>query len=123
MSRYPLIIAVDYDGTLCEEQWPGIGAPNMPLINYLLEKQAAGAELILYTCREGQELEDAIAWAESFGLKFAAVNDNVPRIKEIWGDIDYRKPFANLYIDDHNISEKALRKHGITLPYKEDTNG
>lgn len=123
MSGYPLVIAVDFDGTLAEEQWPGIGAPNMPLINYLLEKQAAGAELILYTCREGQELKDAVLWAESFGLKFAAVNDNVPRIRELWGDVEYRKPFANLYIDDHNMSEKALEKHGITLPFREKSNG
>lgn len=29
------IIAVDFDGTLCENKWPEIGIPNEELIEYL----------------------------------------------------------------------------------------
>ena len=31
------IIAVDFDGTLCENKWPEIGEPNTELISYLIE--------------------------------------------------------------------------------------
>ena len=33
MSR---IIAVDFDGTLCNANWPGVGEPNTKLINDLI---------------------------------------------------------------------------------------
>lgn len=29
------IIAVDFDGTLCFSNWPELGEPNRPLIEYL----------------------------------------------------------------------------------------
>lgn len=30
-------IAVDFDGTLCYSKWPGLGQPNLALIEYLQE--------------------------------------------------------------------------------------
>lgn len=45
------IIAVDFDGTLCENQWPEIGEPKKEVITYLKERQTAGDKLILWTCR------------------------------------------------------------------------
>ena len=36
------IIAVDFDGTLCENKWPEIGMPNEELIEYLKKRQANG---------------------------------------------------------------------------------
>lgn len=121
MGIYRLIIATDFDGTLCEEQWPSIGAPNIPLINYLLDKKKKGCIIILNTCREGEELEEAVKWCKSYGLEFDAVNDNCQQIKDTWGNGQvWRKVYANVYIDDHNMGVKALDKHGIKLPYKED---
>ena len=35
------IIAVDFDGTLCFSNWPELGEPNLPLIRYLIEQNAA----------------------------------------------------------------------------------
>lgn len=37
------IIAVDFDGTLCENNWPGIGAPNEELIEYLRNRKLSSA--------------------------------------------------------------------------------
>ena len=48
------VIAVDFDGTLCENAWPEIGAPNWPVIHHAQSVQAEGAKLILWTCREGE---------------------------------------------------------------------
>lgn len=41
------IIAVDFDGTLCESKWPGIGEANKEMITYLKDRQANGDKLIL----------------------------------------------------------------------------
>ena len=31
----PKIIAVDFDGTLCENKWPETGPPNQPLMTHV----------------------------------------------------------------------------------------
>jgi len=39
MSSFIPIYAVDFDGTLCESKWPGIGAPNKKLIQHLVQRR------------------------------------------------------------------------------------
>lgn len=51
------IIAVDFDGTLCENNWPEIGGPNEELIEYLHNRKKDGDKLILWTCRVGDMLQ------------------------------------------------------------------
>lgn len=97
------IIAVDFDGTLCENKWPEIGEPNLGLIAYLKERQAAGDKLVLWTCRVGEILKNAIAWSAEKGIIFDAVNENLPEVLE-WMGGDSRKIFANEYIDDRNFT-------------------
>lgn len=96
------IIAVDFDGTMCEgDKWPNIGEPDDGVLAYLKEKQASGAKLILWTCRAGKELEEAIKWSEQHGIIFDAVNDNLPETKTWFSNADdCRKIFANEYLDD-----------------------
>ena len=93
------IIAVDFDGTLCDECFPRIGAPNLPLIYALLEQKRLGGKLILWTCRCGERLSEAVDWCASLGLTFDAVNENLPEIIDLYGS-DSRKITADLYIDD-----------------------
>lgn len=95
------IIAVDFDGTLCENNWPEIGEPRFETIGYLLKEKKEGAKLILWTCRVGDMLEKAIAWSTQHGLEFDAINENLPEIIESFGS-DTRKIFANEYLDDRN---------------------
>ena len=45
------IIAVDFDGTLCYSNWPELGEPNRPLIEYLINQKRSGNKLILWTWR------------------------------------------------------------------------
>lgn len=54
------IIAVDFDGTLCRNQYPEIGEPNNALIEYLKTRQNMGHKLILWTCRVGDKLEQKL---------------------------------------------------------------
>ena len=95
------IIAVDFDGTLCENKWPEIGAANEELIEYLCNRQRDGDKLILWTCRVDNMLQKAVEWCKERNLVFDAVNENLPEIIESFGS-DTRKIFANEYIDDRN---------------------
>jgi hypothetical protein len=102
-DAWPPIVAVDFDGCLCENQWPGIGNPNWPLIERLIAHRSSGGRVILWTCREGVALKQAVDWCFLRGLQFDAVNENLPDQNEKYGN-DSRKIGADLYIDD-----KALR--------------
>ena len=113
-----MIIAVDFDGTLCEENWPGIGKPNTRLIDFLKQEKANGSELILWTMREGTALDEAVEWCEGLGLIFDAVNDNLADRVEEYGH-NSRKVYADYYIDDHNAPFDFATMFGI--PYKEGT--
>lgn len=53
-------IAIDFDGCLCANAYPDIGAPNWEIIVAAAAEQIAGAGLILWTCREGELLENAL---------------------------------------------------------------
>ncbi len=94
-----MIIAVDFDGTLCEDVYPKIGNANFYLILQLKGRQAMGDKLILWTCRAGKALDEAIEWCAHYGLHFDAVNDNVPETLAKYGN-NSRKITADIYLDD-----------------------
>lgn len=112
MSDFIPIYAVDFDGTLCESAWPGIGKPNEKLINHLIKRRSEGAKLILWTCRVEERLQEAVEWCKAHGLEFDAVNDNIPEMVECHNGSNSRKIWATCYIDDCAV-DKA--KYG--LPY------
>ena len=95
----PFVIAVDFDGTLCQDKWPQIGRPNTELILRMMQARELGQKVILWTCREGKLLEEALAWCKSFGLEFDAINANLPERITLY-KTDPRKVGADLYIDD-----------------------
>jgi hypothetical protein len=60
--------------------------------------QDKGHKIILWTCREGVELQAAIMFCKDHNLIFDAINENVPEFKNIAGCI--RKIYADRYVDD-----------------------
>ena len=96
-----MIYAVDFDGYLCQNAWPEIGQPYTDTIEHFKSLRADGHKLILWTCREGQALHDAIEWCASHGLFFDAHNENLPELVEKFGN-DCRKLGADYYCDDKN---------------------
>lgn len=101
-----MIIAVDFDGILCKDKFPDIGKPNYEVISYVRQLIDKGHEVILWTTRNGKELEDAIKWCKDYGLHFAAINEPAPsNAKEYAGKypVQSRKVYADIYIDDHSI--------------------
>lgn len=104
-----MIIAVDFDGTLCDDKYPRIGSPHMSLIDLLIKRRCLGDKIILWTCRSGEKLQDAIYYCEAYGLHFDAVNENLPEIIEQYGS-DSRKITADVYVDDRHASEMQMLK-------------
>jgi len=98
-----VIYAVDFDGTLCIDKYPGIGEPRTAVIEFLKASKRSGAKLILWTCRCGAHLEAAVKWCEEQGLTFDAVNANLPEHIALYNN-DCRKVYADRYIDDKNLS-------------------
>lgn len=110
------IYAVDFDGTLCDSIWPDCGEPIQFMIDAVKQLQNEGNKIILWTCRTGKALDDAVEWCKSQGLIFDAVNDNLPEIIEEFGS-NNRKVFANYYIDDCGIRAiSSLGEVGFTVP-------
>ncbi|MBQ7770970.1 MAG: hypothetical protein IJY63_04715 [Clostridia bacterium] len=93
------IIACDFDGTLCENEYPKIGAPRTDVLRALKEERAQGARVILWTCRTGEILAEALVWCARQGICFDAVNENLPETLA-WMDDNSRKVYATEYWDD-----------------------
>lgn len=96
------VYAIDFDGTLCEKAYPGIGEPKQIVIDRVKKLKDIGYLLILWTCRSGERLKEAIVWCELQGLVFDAVNENLQSEIEAWGT-DPRKVAADYYVDDRAI--------------------
>ena len=96
------IIAVDFDGTLCENKYPEIGEARFDVIGKLKEEIKQGARVILWTCRRGEDLMRAVYWCAHFGLYFDAVNENLKSTVEHFGG-DTRKICADEYWDDRAV--------------------
>ena len=73
-----MLIAVDFDGTIVEHKYPAIGKELPFAIETLKKLQSERHKLILWSVREGQLLDDAIAFCRDRGLEFYAVNRDYP---------------------------------------------
>lgn len=98
-----LVIAVDFDGTIVTHEYPRIGR-DIPFAIDTLKKLQDDfhLRLILWTVREGKELEEAVEYCRSRGLEFYAVNSNYP--EENAESREPRKLKADLFIDDRNLA-------------------
>ena len=113
-------IAVDFDGTLCENSFPEIGEPKPLVIEYIKRQAAAGAHIILYTCRENGTkrnlLDEALQFCAEQGIELYAINENPDNTfsEEYGTSFGGRKVFADIYIDDKarnvNDLEAAMSK-------------
>lgn len=98
-----MTIAVDFDGTIVEHAYPEIGR-EIPFatdtLRMLIEDRH---QLILWSCREGDLLQDAIDWCHERGVDFYAVNRDFPEEDIERNEHFSRKLKVDLFIDDRNI--------------------
>ena len=112
-----MIFAVDFDGTLVENNYPEIGKPKLDVINFCKERQKLNNVIILWTCRTGKYLEDALTYLKNnFNFIPNYINENAPYDHSVY-PIESRKIAADYYIDDKainvsnlNILEKELNR-------------
>jgi hypothetical protein len=96
-----MIIAVDFDGTIVEHEYPRIGKEIPFAFETLKLFQKDGHQIILWTFRSGKELEESVNYCRTRGLEFYAVNKSYPEEKF---DLSIsRKIHADIFIDDRNL--------------------
>lgn len=98
-----MTIAVDFDGTIVENRYPKIGEERDFATETLKMLIREHHLLILWTCREGQLLDEALQWCKERGVEFYAVNRDYPEETFDNNPCFSRKLKADLFIDDRNI--------------------
>ena len=96
-----MIIAIDFDGTIVEHKYPAIGRIRPFAFETLKALQSKRHQLILWSHRSKDSLEEAVIFCRAHGLEFYAVNKNFP--EEEWNMDESRKILADIYIDDRNL--------------------
>ena len=120
MCKRERIIAVDFDGCLCENAWPGIGEAKQDVIDALLLRQKSGAKIILWTCRVDEQLSAAVRWCTRHGIVFDAINENLPVNVAAFGN-DCRKVYADEYWDDKAVSMPLAHDSFNNIPIQPGT--
>jgi hydroxymethylpyrimidine pyrophosphatase-like HAD family hydrolase len=101
ISENSKVIAVDFDGTIVEHDYPRIGKEMLFAFATIKALQQKGHKLILWTYRHGDMLKEAVDYCKSNGVEFYAVNKNFP--EEKWDESVARKINADIFIDDRSI--------------------
>ncbi len=100
-------ILIDFDGTCVEHAYPNVGA-EIGAAYVLKRLVAAGHKLILFTMRSGKELDDAVEWFTSHGIRLYGVNRN--DLRDEWTSSP--KPYGDLIIDDTCLGMPLLQTSG-----------
>lgn len=101
-----IAVAIDFDGTLVEDKFPDIGKASLFAIDFCRFCNQNNVALILWTCRTGFDLEEALHWARFYDIHFDEVNQNLPDWVETFKayrpnvPANCRKVAADIYIDD-----------------------
>ncbi len=108
----PLIIAIDFDGTIVTHEYPLIGKPVPGALETMKEFIAQGHKLILWTMRSGKELDEAVEYCKNNGVEFWGINENPDQ--KLWTTSP--KAYAQIYIDDAAVNA-VLRPNPGGRPY------
>ena len=97
-----MILAVDFDGTIARSSFPDILGNNRMPVKCCANCTKRGHYIIIWTCRSGKNLLDAINWLLEHNIPFDRVNDHCPENIKRYGK-GSGKIYANIYIDDKNL--------------------
>ncbi len=99
-----MIIAVDFDGTIVEHEYPEIGEERPFATEVLKMLMADRHKLVLWTMRDGKLLDDAVKWCADRGVEFYAVNSDTSALfPEGKSEHLSCKLSADIFIDDRNV--------------------
>ena len=106
------VIAVDFDGTCVEHNYPAIGMDVEGAVEVLRTLNKHGHRIILNTMRSGQRLEAAVRWFRDRKIELWAVNRNPEQ--ECWTSSP--KVYADIYIDDSALGCPLIFLEGVRRP-------
>lgn len=106
------VIAVDFDGTCVEHNYPAIGMDVEGAVEVLRTLNKHGHRIILNTMRSGQRLEAAVRWFRDRKIELWAVNRNPEQ--ECWTTSP--KVYADIYIDDSALGCPLIFLEGVRRP-------
>ena len=110
--RNKSIVAIDFDGTITirdNRVWDGeyyendVFHENIVVTNWIRTNRNK-FYFILWTCRCGKALQDAVDYCRNIGIEFDAINDNIVAYKSS------NKVLADYYLDDKAIGLGQLDK-------------
>ncbi len=107
-----MVIAIDFDGTCVEHDYPAVGLDVEGAVDTLRALNKRGHRLILYTMRSGDKLEAALKWFKERKITLWAVNRNPEQ--EEWTSSP--KVFADIYIDDSALGCPIMFIDGVRRP-------
>jgi alpha-glucosidase (family GH31 glycosyl hydrolase) len=95
-----IIIAIDFDGTIVNHEYPKIGKLKFNAKEVINKLHNKGHKIIIWTCRYiSMDLDSMIDFLVDNDIPFDDINENV-----ITGDFEPEpKIYADIYIDDRNI--------------------
>lgn len=111
-KRDKLDIGIDFDGTCVTHEYPKVGVDigSVPVLQELVN---LGHKLILFTMRDGKELQDAINWFDNNNIKLYAAQYNPTQRN--WTKSN--KCYAHLYIDDAALGCPLIYPENGDRPY------
>ena len=107
-----MIIAVDFDGTCVEHEYPHVGMDVEGAVDVLRDLNRKGHRLILFTMRSGSKLVAATKWFADRKIELWGVNRNPEQ--EEWTESP--KVHADLYIDDSALGCPVMFIDGVQRP-------
>jgi len=93
-----MIIAIDFDGTLVEHEFPHIGPLKPGAVEALRAFKKAGHQIIIWTCRQGSDEQEVRLFLLQNKIPFDTINTPIPGY-----DLATRKLYADIYIDDKGL--------------------
>ena len=122
MDNKQIILAIDFDGTIVELDYPNIGKLRKNAVKYINKLYNENYLIIINSCRANKEEKEMKTFLKKNNIKFHFINENDPLRIEYFGT-DTRKISANVYIDDKNLGKllswrKIYKKVKAKNPYK-----
>lgn len=107
--KFKRLVGIDFDNTLVENEYPKIGKLKIRMLEIIGNEQdkygKENVDFILWTCRRGKELENAIEFIKENKLPIKYFNESHPQALEYFNVVGKipaktRKIFTNVLYDD-----------------------
>jgi hypothetical protein len=95
--------AIDFDGTIAYDAYPGIGNIIPGAKETMLKIKELGGEIAIWTCRTHAAKENAKKFLDANNIPYDKFNEPFDANVNEYGGDHARKIFADVYIDDRSI--------------------